>query len=118
MLIVTKSIFLFSLKRHECLDLIFYCFNVQYHLCHIGCVYVFYVGHVNRVVYTKPFFHCNILSKHHHHHHFSSIYFQFIYIFLDILMTFRLVRLEYNTFNISCGNLLSKHHHQYNIDYQ
>jgi hypothetical protein len=30
---------------------------------------VFYVGHVDRVVYTKPFFHCNILSKHHHHHH-------------------------------------------------
>jgi hypothetical protein len=28
-------------------------------LCHIGCVYVSYVGHIDRrVVHTKPFFHC------------------------------------------------------------
>jgi hypothetical protein len=48
-------------------------------LCHIGCVYVLYVGHVDRVVYTKPFFHCNILSKHHHHQvHIYIIFNHFI----------------------------------------
>jgi tRNA G18 (ribose-2'-O)-methylase SpoU len=34
---------------------------------------VFYVGHVDRVVSKKPFFHCNILSKHHHHQDLGTV---------------------------------------------
>jgi hypothetical protein len=40
--------------------------RVRY-FCHIRWIYVFYVGHVDGIDYMKPFFHCNILSKHHHH---------------------------------------------------
>jgi hypothetical protein len=34
-----------------------YTYNIHYvhHLCLIGRVYLFYVGHVDRVVYMKPF---------------------------------------------------------------
>jgi hypothetical protein len=59
------SLVFYSINQYYIINaLIFY----VYCLCHIGCVYVFYVGHVDRVVYTKPFFHCNILSKHHHYY--------------------------------------------------
>jgi hypothetical protein len=32
-----------------------------YCLCHIDCVYVFYVGHVDRIVYMKPFSTKNVI---------------------------------------------------------
>jgi hypothetical protein len=52
-------------------------------LCHIACVYVFYVGHVDRVVYTKSFFHCNIL--------FNLIKLQYN----KLAISFNLIKLQY-----------------------
>jgi hypothetical protein len=57
---------LYTIKLlHKCFEL----------LCSLlmpfGWVYVFYVGHIYKIM--KPFFHVVILSKHHHHHHISAI---------------------------------------------
>jgi hypothetical protein len=52
------------LRLNFCINAFIFCVHS---LWHIGRVYVFYVGHVDKSSLFETLFHCNILSKHHHH---------------------------------------------------
>jgi hypothetical protein len=52
------------LRLSYCINTFVFCVH---YLCLIGRVYVFYVGHVDKISLYETLFHCNILSEHHHH---------------------------------------------------